>query len=453
MGEDHQKFGPAAVTLRQKGEAMNFQLKEGMLLGAATAATQIEGGAASNNWYNWYRHGYIKDGSDPSTAVDHCEKWEEDLALMQEMGLQCYRMGIEWSRVEPQDGVFDEKAIARYRQEIQAIQDAGIPVLLTIHHFSNPLWLEERGGFAQHDNITYFLRYVRKMVESLGDLVSEYITINEPNVYAFNGYMEGAWPPGRKSFLDMARVMTNMAAAHIEAYGLIRKTRLQMGYRNTRVGVANHLRVFAPKDPKNPLHRFWAERVEELFQGSLARAMCTGKAVFPIGKHPSIVPGRFCDFHGVNYYTRSTVSGPADGVASNCPVNDLGWEIYPEGITQACQKLYKLLPRPIYITENGACDNSDYFRARYIAEHLQALCASPLPIERYYHWCFCDNWEWTEGVSARFGLVHVNHETGARTVKRSGEFYRRLIAEGGVSEALYGEYCAVPYDKNGEGRA
>ena len=144
---------------------------------------------------------------------------------------------------------------------------------------------------------------------------------------------------------------------------------------------------------------------------------------------------------------------PRRCVASNCPVNDLGWEIYPEGITQACQKLYKLLPCPIYITENGACDNSDYFRARYIAEHLQALCASPLPIERYYHWCFCDNWEWTEGVSARFGLVHVNHETGARTVKRSGEFYRRLIAEGGVSEALYGEYCAVPYDKNGEGRA
>ena len=323
-------------------------------------------------------------------------------------------------------------------------------MLLTLHHFNNPLWLEERGGFAQRDNITCYLRFVRKMVESVGDLVSEYITINEPNVYAYNGYLEGVWPPGRKSFLEMSRVMTNMAAAHIEAYGLIRKTRLQMGYKDTRVGVANHLRAFAPKDPKNPLQRFWAERVEELFQGSLTKAMCTGRTAFPIGKHPSIVPGEFCDFHGVNYYTRSTVSGPADGVAENCPVNDLGWEIYPEGIGEVCRKVYGVLKKPIYITENGTCDNGDRFRARYIAEHLRVLCESGLPVERYYHWCFCDNWEWVEGTSARFGLVHVDFETQARTVKDSGKFYKRVIQEQGVSEALYEAFCGGEYPKNGE---
>lgn len=429
---------------------MNFQLKENLLLGAAAA--QMEGRGANSSWYSWYRQGYIKDDSDPSAAADHCERRMEDLALMREMGLQCYRMSIEWSWVEPQDGCFDEQAIARCREEIQAVQQAGIPVLLTLHHFSNPLWLEERGGFALRDNITYFLRYVRKMVESFGDLVSEYIPINEPNVYAFNAYLEGAWPPGRKSFLDMARVMTNMAAAHIEAYGLIRKTRLQMGFHDTKVGAACHLRAFAPRDPQNPLHRFWAGRLEELFQGSLTKAMCTGKSVFPIGRHPSIVPGRFCDFHGVDYYTRSTVSGPADGAASNCPVNDLGWEIYPEGIIQVCEKLHRMLPRPIYIT-NGACDNSDYFRARYIAEHLRAISGSGLPIQRYYHRCFRDGWEWTEGFSARFGLVRASHGAGGRAVKGSGEFYRRVIAERGVSEALYEEFCNVPYDKNGEGGA
>lgn len=429
---------------------MNFQLKDGMLLGAASAATQIEGGDQNNNWYAWYRQGYIKDGSGPDLATDHYNRWREDLALMRDMGVQCYRMGVEWSRIEPRDGVFDEAAIAHYREEIQALSDAGIPVLLTLHHFNNPLWLEERGGFAERDNITCYLRFVRKMVESVGDLVSEYITINEPNVYAFNAYLAGAWPPGRKSFLEMGRVMTNMAAAHIEAYGLIRKTRLQMGFQNTRVGVANHLRAFAPKDAGNPLHRFWAERAEELFQGSLTRAMCLGKTSFPIGKHPSIVPGRYCDFHGVNYYTRSTVSGPADGVAKNCPVNDLGWEIYPQGIVEVCEKVYGLLKRPIYITENGTCDNEDRFRARYIAEHLKALSESGLPVERYYHWCFCDNWEWVEGGSARFGLVHVDYENQKRTVKRSGEFYRRVIETGGVDEALYGEFCDTPYPTNGE---
>ena len=424
---------------------MEFQLKPGFLLGAASAATQIEGGDQNNNWYDWYRRGYIKDGADPSIATDHYARWREDLDLMKDMGIQCYRMGVEWSRVEPEDGVFDEAAIAHYREELQALLDRGIRPLLTLHHFNNPLWLEERGGFANRDNITCYLLYVRKMVESVGDLVSEYITINEPNVYAYSSYFQGIWPPGRKSLLDMSRVMTNLAAAHIEAYGLIRKTRLQMGYKDTRVGFANHLRAFAPKDPENPVHRFWASRTEQIFQGSLTRAMCLGRRTFPIGNHPSIVPGRYCDFHGVNYYTRSTVSGPADGAAAGCPVNDLGWEIYPEGIVETARKVYALLPRPIYITENGTCDNGDRFRPRYIAEHLRAISESGLPIQRYYHWCFCDNWEWAEGFAARFGLVHVDFGTQERTVKRSGAFYRRVIQEGGVSEALYQEYCGAEY--------
>ena len=430
---------------------MNFELKPGMLLGTATAATQIEGGSRNNNWYDWYRRGYIKDDADPAAATEHLKRWREDLELMSGMGIQCYRFGVEWSRVEPEDGVFDEEAIAHYREEIQALIERGIRPLLTLHHFSNPMWLEEKGAFAASDNITYFLRYVHKMVESLGDLASEYITINEPNVYAFNSYLDGSWPPGKRNPLDMARVMTNLTAAHIEAYGLIRKTRLQMGYTDTKVGAAVHLRSFAPKDPKNPLHCFWAARAEELFQGNLIRALYTGRPAFPIGRHPSIVPGRYCDFHGVNYYTRSTVSGPANGTAEGCPVNDLGWEIYPQGIVEACRKVYRLLPRPIYITENGTCDNTDAFRARYIAEHLQALCESDLPVERYYHWCFCDNWEWTEGNSARFGLVHVDYPSQRRTVKASGEFYRQLIAQGGVSEELYRQYCGVPYPEAQEG--
>ena len=150
------------------------------------------------------------------------------------------------------------------------------------------------------------------------------------------------------------------------------------------------------------------------------------------------------------YYTRSTVSGPADGVADGCPVNDLGWEIYPQGIVEVSRKLYRLLPRPIWITENGTCDNADRFRSRYIAEHLAALCGSNLPIERYYHWCFCDNFEWVEGCSARFGLVHVDYATQRRTVKDSGDFYRQVIENGGVSEDLWQRYCGGEYPVNGE---
>lgn len=429
---------------------MNFQLKPGLLLGAASAATQIEGGSQNNSWHAWYRQGRIKDGSDPSVATDHYVRWQEDLELMAGMGIQCCRLGVEWSRVEPEDGVFDDAVIAHYREELQALVGRGIRPLLTLHHFSNPLWLEEKGAFAKRDNITYFLRFVRRMVEGVGDLVSEYITINEPNVYACNGYFEGTWPPGKRNLLETARVMTNLTAAHIEAYGLIRKTRLQMGFTDTKVSFANHLRVFAPQNPADPVHRFWATRAGQLFQNSLTRAMCTGRTAFPIGHHPSIVPGQYCDFHAINYYARSTVSALAGGRADG-PVNDLGWEIYPQGIVETAQRVYSLLPRPIYITENGTCDNTDRFRARYIAEHLQAICESELPIERYYHWCFCDNWEWLEGNSARFGLVHVDYETQARTVKSSGEFYRQVIAQGGVSEELYSRFCDVPYPTGREG--
>ena len=243
------------------------------------------------------------------------------------------------------------------------------------------------------------------------------ILLPAPNLYAYNGWLTGAWPPGKRNLLDMARVMTNLAAAHIEAYGLIRKTRLQMGFQDTRVGVALHLRAFGPEDSADPVHRFWASRAEQLFQGSLARAMCTGRTGFPIGRHPAIVPGRYCDFHGVNYYARSTVSGPADGAAKGRPVSDLGWEISPAGIVEVCESLHRLVPRPIYITANGACDNGEHFRARYIAEHLEALCGSELPVERYYHDTLCDGWTWTEGLSARFGLVALE---GSDRERRGG---------------------------------
>lgn len=428
---------------------MEFQLRPGMLLGAASSAAQTEGGDRNNNWYDWYRRGYIKDNADPSAAAEHFARWREDLDLMSGMGLQCCRFGVEWSRIEPQEGVFDEAVIARYREEIQAMAERGIRPLLTLHHFSNPLWLEAKGAFNVSDNITYFLRYVRKVVEGVGDLVGEYITVNEPNVYAFNGYFDGSWPPGRRNLMDMARVMTNLAAAHIEAYGLIRKTRLQMGYRDTRVGFASHLRAFAPKDPQNPVHRFWASRTEQIFQGSLTRAMCMGRVAFPIGRHPSIVPGRYCDFHAVSYDTRSTISGPLNGTAEGGPKSDLGWEIYPQGIVEVCRKVYDLLPRPIYITENSVCDNGDRFRPRFIAEHLQALCLSGLPVERYCYGRFCDSWEWVEGCSARFGLVHVDYPSQRRSVKASGEFYRRVIQEGGVSRELYAQYCDAPYPGEG----
>ena len=418
----------------------NFNLKPGFLIGAASAATQIEGGELDHSWIDWYNKGNIHDNTSPARANDHYRLWKEDAAIMKDLRLQIYRLGVEWARVEPECGVFDEHAIEHYKAEIELLRSYGIAPLVTLHHFTNPMWFENIGAFAKLDNFKYYLRFVEKMVAAFGASVSEYITINEPNVYAAFGYFFGEWPPGEKSFGTTINVMSALAAAHVQAYETIHKLRSDMGLSDTKVSFANHMRVFEPQNPRNVKHRLFAKLSERFFQGSLTKAMCTGVFPWPIKNIARVKKGRYCDFIALNYYTRSCVTGLSDGVKSGAPVNDLGWEIYPYGIVECAQKLYDVCPLPIYVTENGTCDNSDEFRSRFLYEHIKALCASGVPIERYYHWCFCDNFEWLEGESARFGIVHVDYDTQRRTVKRSGEFLRDVIVERGVTQEIYDKY-------------
>jgi beta-glucosidase len=405
----------------------------GIRLGAATAATQIEGCDRNNSWYEWHKLGWVKD--DPNTATQHWKKWKEDTRLMAEIGLQCSRMGLEWSRIEPKRGVFSEKAIARYRAELTMLRDLGIKPMVTLWHFSNPIWFEDRGAFLWRGAEKAFLEYVERVVADLGDLVESWITLNEPNVYAVNGYNGGNWPPGDSSIFKTLKVMNALVPCHIGAYNIIHGK-----FPDARVGFALHARVFDPKDPKNLKHAASARLSERLFQTALTEAMYTGKDAFPIrggGK-----PGRYYDFHAVNYYTRSTCTGLRDGVRENTPKNDLGWEIYPEGICRVVRGLTDKYDAPVYITENGTCDNTDSFRCRYIYDHLKALSESGLPVERYYHWCFCDNFEWLEGFSARFGLIHTDYASQKRTIKKSGRFYSEIIQNGGVTQEMFDEYVA-----------
>ena len=421
---------------------MEFKLKDGLLMGVSTAATQIEGGAVDSNWNDWYRQGKIKDGTDPATGNDHWEKWEEDIDLMAAMGIQTYRFGIEWARLVPVPGKINGEAVQRYRQEILALKNRGIVPLLTIHHFTNPMWFERMGGFTKRENLHYYLELVELTADRFGDLVSDYITINEPNVYATNSYFFAQWPPAKASLTDTIKVMENMAYCHIKAYKILHEKRKAMGYTDTKVGVANHLRIFAPKNPSNPWHCISAKLTEYLFQGALLKAMTLGRFLFPLRNFGKLPRGEYSDFNGVNYYTRSTVSGIGDGVRENSPRNDLDWEIYPQGIVECAQKLQAILPRPLWVTENGTCDNDDRFRSRYLYEHLKAVSESNLSFERYYHWCFCDNLEWIEGNWAKFGLVSVNPETRVRTIKKSGRFYSAVIARGGVDAEAYNTYVS-----------
>lgn len=362
--------------------------------------------------------------------------------MLHKMGIQTYRMSIEWARIEPEEGVFDDKALAHIKEELMFLIGLGIKPLVSLHHYTNPMWFENKGGWEKYDNVRCFLIYVENVVKAIGHLVNEYITINQPNAFALNGYMIGVWPPGKKSFSAAMNVMSNLCSAHIKTYRLIHDVRRSLGFRDTKVGAALHMRVFQPRSRHNPGHVAAAAMAERFFQILPAEAMLTGEFKAPLKNNGRDRRGTYADFHGIDYYSRSTVSSLADGVADGCYKNDLGWEIYPSGLVECCQSLYKLRPMPIYITGCGTCDINDSFRSRYIYEHLRAACESKLPIKRFYYRCFLDGFEWLEGTYARFGLVHTDFQTMERTVKRSGKFYSEIISKRCVDEEMYGKYVA-----------
>ena len=423
-----------------------MKLKAGLLLGTATAATQIEGGDENNNWARFAKEGKVTDGTSPVRANDHYVRWREDIDLMAEMGMQVYRFGIEWSRIEPLHGSFSSEALAHYREEIEYMRSKGIRPMLTIHHFGNPLWFEDIGGWTNPKSPQIYLSFAERVVDYLGDIVDDYITINEPNVYCLNGLFYGIWPPERTSIIDYVKAFSNMTAAHISAYNMIHEKRRSMGKsrEETLVGFANHLRVFEPKSKKNIWHRICAKLTSYMFQDAITEAMMKGKCLFPVIRRKGVKRGKYYDFIGINYYTRSTVSGISDGTREGCFKNDLGWEIYHEGLIELSEALSEKYGReyPVFVTENGTCDNNDSFRPRFIYDQLKLISETENRIERYYHWSFMDNFEWREGESARFGIVHCDYSTQTRTVKNSGKLYSDIIQNGGVTDEAYEKYVA-----------
>ncbi|MDO4154177.1 MAG: glycoside hydrolase family 1 protein [Clostridia bacterium] len=418
----------------------SIQFPKDFVLGTATASTQIEGGETNSNWNDWYRKGGIKDGTNPARANDHYNRYREDIDLMASLNIKAYRMSIEWSRLEPTQGELCEEAVQHYIDELSYLREKGISVLLTLHHFNNPMWFENLGGFLNKKSPEILNSFCERIVKRLGHLVDEYITINEPNVYATSAYYFGEFPPGKKSVKDAVIVMTNLAKAHIAMYNTIHTVRKEMGFANTKVGYASHVRVFEPERPKNPVDIIGAKLMERMFQGGLDTCSMTGKAIFPIINKKDFVRGKYYDFIGINYYARSVVRVFDERPIKNSEYNDMGWEIYPEGIRMVAEKYFQKFDAPIYITENGIPDRNDTKRTKFIYDHLKELLSANADVRRYYYWTFIDNFEWMDGEHERFGLVENDYETQTRTVRKSGEFYRDIIASHGITDELIQKY-------------
>ena len=414
-----------------------FSLPDQLTLGCATASAQIEGGDKNHSWYAWsIIEGHIKDESTTLRACRHWDKTSRDLLLMKSLGISEYRFSIEWSRIEPRKGVFDPDALRHYRDEIEQMRELGIRPLVTLHHFSNPLWFEEMGAFLCDNAPEIFLRYATFVVSSLQDLVDEYVTINEPNVYAVNGYVFGMWPPGRRKVSEYFHAISNLAASHILTYQMIHD---RYSDRAVRVGFANHLRIFTGKGIY-PANHLAAKVMEYCFQDIVTDVMAFGRRLPPLPRNKAIRRGRYFDFIGINYYSRSAISRFADGVLPGRPTNDLGWEIYPEGLGILLRRQYKRYRAPVYITENGTCDAKDHFRPLFICDHLKQIAESNVPVEKYYHWTLTDNFEWAEGESAPFGLFAYDFDKDEVSERKSARLYRDIITNHGLTEDMIDRY-------------
>jgi beta-glucosidase len=417
--------------------------------GVATASHQVEGDNVNNQWWAWeQQEGRIKQGHTSGRACDWWENAEEDFALAESIGLNAMRLSVEWSRVEPEPGTFDETALERYRAMLQDLNDRGIEPMVTLHHFSNPLWLEKQGAWVNEGTIAYFERYVERVVRALGDQTELWCTINEPNVYSVMGYLRGIFPPGEENVKAGMTVLRNMLRAHAAAYRVIHRSQGA-----ARVGLAHNMLVFDPLNAGSLPDRLvsWAQDLG--YNRAVLASAWGGWWIPPLGFGPAWSLRRTLDWVGLNYYTRMRVAfdraatGTLYGRLVHAPDAELldgGYgELYPQGLGRMLQRLAGL-GIPIYITENGIPDSDDDQRPRALLLHLHQLWKAlqgNLPVKGYYHWTLTDNFEWAEGWTLPFGLVEMDPETGERTPRPSADLYSAIARGNAITPELVDAYA------------
>jgi beta-glucosidase len=415
--------------------------------GTATAAFQVEGNNTNSDWWDWEQdNGRILHNHKSGLASNWWQNAEADLDQAAEMGTNAHRLSLEWSRIEPEPSVFDTAALDRYRQMLQAMHDRGIEPMVTLHHFSNPRWLTEKGDFNSRIVVDYFQRYVAKVVAVLGDLIPKWITINEPMVYVFLRYLEGVFPaPQRSGWTAGFQAVRNMLRCHAAAYYLIKES-----YPASPVGVAKQMAVFQPRPGGNRLDAWWAGRIGWLFNELWLAAMHDGRLRWPVGRRRlDNLAGTF-DFVGINYYTRHYVKfPPRHGLVENewgddAIVSDGNYgEVYPAGLYQVIDQARRY-QKPIYITENGVPDSADVLRPSFLITHLREVWRAInfcYPVMGYYHWSLVDNFEWDRGWTQRFGLIELDPETQNRRWRASGRLYSDICHNRGISSHMAEKYA------------
>jgi beta-glucosidase len=395
------------------------------LWGTAVSHYQVEG----NDPCDW--SGWGQEACGP--AVDSWTRYESDADLARDAGANAFRFSVSWSRIEPREGQFDFTALERYRRLVEHLAIIGLEPVVTLFHYTHPLWFHDNTPWTSPKSVQRFARFASRVVEAFGDRVRFYIPLNEPLVFLLAGYLDAQIPPAISDPKAMARAFDHMMAAHAEAAAAIRER-----VPHAAIGVAHNMMAFAPERRFSMLDRLLARIAHRCYNRGVVEAFATGRWDFVLPPATRIRGRRddlpqSLDLFGVNFYSRLHLRCPgrqrrigdfAYRDVHNRGLTDNGWEIVPHVFADLLQEAAKG-GFPLVVTENGLADAADQFRAQFIEEHVSAL----KDVHGYFHWSLLDNYEWLDGFGPKFGLYAVDRTTMIRTPRASIETFRRLGAE------------------------
>ncbi len=426
-------------------------LKKDFTFGVATASFQIEGGVSNRLPCIWdtfcATEGKIADNSNGDIACDHYNLWQQDIELINSLGVDAYRLSISWPRVINQDGSANQEGINYYIQILDALLAKNIKPFVTLYHWDLPQHLEGNGGWLNRETAYQFKEYADVITKAFGDRVHSYATFNEPFCSSYLGYEVGIHAPGIKGKEFGRKAAHHILLAHGLAMPVLQKNSpksLNGIVLNFTPCYANTEADQAASDYADQYFNQWY--IKPLFDKAYPEIINT----MPDWQQPDIQDGDMdiiaqpIDFLGINFYTRAIYTSDEDEIYRQlpppAPITDIGWEIYPAAFTSLLTSLNELyeLP-PVYITENGAAmadtieDDkvSDFDRVNYYQLHLNAVndaIEKGVNVVGYFAWSLMDNFEWAEGYLKRFGIVYVDYKTQKRTIKQSGLAYRDLIS-------------------------
>ncbi|MCC6147957.1 MAG: glycoside hydrolase family 1 protein [Anaerolineaceae bacterium] len=433
-----------------------FLFPKGFLWGTATAAHQVEGRNENNTWRLWEEEpDRIHNGEKAGLACDWWGgRWREDLDRAAKAGQNAHRLSVEWSRVQPAPDRWDEGALDFYRQILRELVNRGMTPVVTLHHFTDPIWFAEKGGWESDDSPALFSVYANKTVEALKEYCNLWVTINEPNVYVSGGYLGGGFPPGKNNLKTAFGVFANLLRGHASAYRGIHKVQP-----TARVGVAHHVRGFEPARPWFPADRWIVNVLHANFNNAFPGALQDGRFRFAFRSMSVPEASGAQDFFGLNYYTAEQAAfapfAKDDFFAKRFFPH--GADLSPTGfIANRPDAFYKAMrwaerfKLPIVITENGVEDAQDTLRPRYLLQHVHQVWRAlnnSWPIKGYFHWSLIDNFEWERGWGQRFGLWGLDRETRARIHRKSVDLYAAICKENGISSEMTEKYAPEVFSK------